>query len=513
MATPEVGGTRIPSWVSWVLLLGVAFGLRVWGLGDDPNGLWTDEAANGYFSYCLLETGRGPSGEFLPLFSQSLGDTNESLYRFLTVPSLLLFGLTAFAVRLPAALVGTLTVWSLQGVVGVWFGRIAGWSAAWLLALSPWHLQFSRAGFRTILLPLLVCLGLQAFQKGIGDRPRRLLLSGLLFGLGLYSYSAGRVFVPILVGSLCLLFWRELMQRRRFATGFGVIFGAILIVLLPFWVSASGLARAESVRVESLGQGVLNYLSYFDPAFLFFEGDDILRHSLRGFGQLYRMEMLTLLLGLTAMATERWRPHWMLLVWLLAYPLAAAVAVEPHHALRSLIGAPIFAIISGVGVGALYQQIGKPGVRKLVLGVFSAALMISASLWVTAYFGSYRVYGAPAWKYGFEEALEAAGETSAPCTVMSNELMAPHLFYLFYLQVDPEVHRASQRVEAPDIKIETYDVGDLHVGPIGAALTTHPTCAFITESSERPPGTDGHTVHYPDGTVALQVFRVPSEPM
>ena len=67
MAIPEVGGERIWSWISWILLLGVALGLRVWGLQENPNGLWTDEAANGYFSYCLLETGRGPSGELLPL--------------------------------------------------------------------------------------------------------------------------------------------------------------------------------------------------------------------------------------------------------------------------------------------------------------------------------------------------------------------------------------------------------------------------------------------------------------
>ena len=291
MATSEVGGTRIRSWISWVLLLGVALGLRVWGLQDNPNGLWTDEALNGYYSYSLLETGRDPTGNFLPLFSRSVAG-NENSYRFLTVPSIALFGLTAFAVRLPAALIGTLTVWSLQRLVGVWFGRVAAWAAAWLLALSPWHLQFSRAGFRTILLPLLVCLGLQAFQRGIGDRPRRLLLSGLLFGLGLYSYSAGRVFVPILVVALAVLFWTELRERRRHAIGFLAVFGAFLLVLLPFWVSSEGLARAESVRVESWGQGALNYLSYFDPAFLFFEGDDNLRHSLRGFGQLHRMEIL-----------------------------------------------------------------------------------------------------------------------------------------------------------------------------------------------------------------------------
>lgn len=502
-----VDGSRVPNWVSWILLLGVALGVRTVGLQDNPNGFWIDEAVNGYYSYCLLETGLDPTGDFLPLVSRSMAG-NENSYRLLTVPSIALFGLTAFAVRLPAALAGVLTVWSLQRVVSVWFGRIAAWSAAWLLALSPWHLQFSRAAFRTILLPLVVCLALQAFQKGIGDRPRRLMLSGFLFGLGLYSYSAGRVFVPILVAGLCLFFRRELWERRRYTIGFALIFGAMLLVLLPFWVSGEGLARAESVRVESWTQGVLNYLSYFSPTFLFFEGDDNLRHSLKGFGQLHRMEILTLLLGFTAMASERRRPHMILMVWLLAYPLAAAVAVEPYHALRSLIGAPVFAIISGVGLGALCSQIKRPAMQRVAVGAFSVALLVSAGMLLKAYFGSYRVYAAPDWKYGFEEALKEADETSAPCLVMSNELMAPHLFYLFYRQVDPEVFQAAPLWSMPDSKIESYTLGTLHVLPVEPALVQHSECAFITEAWERPLGADGHTVHYPDGSVALEVFKI-----
>jgi hypothetical protein len=307
---------------------------------------------------------------------------------------------------------------------------------------------------------------------------------------------------------LCLFFRRELLRRRRYAIGFALIFGAMLLVLLPFWFSEAGLARAESVRVESWTQGALNYLSYFSPTFLFFEGDDNLRHSLKGFGQLHRMEILTLLLGFTAMASERRRPHLILMVWLLAYPLAAAVAVEPYHALRALIGAPIFAIISGIGLGALCSQIKRPAMRRVVLGVFSVALFISAVALLMAYFGSYRVYSAPDWKYGFEESLEVAGEMSAPCLVMSNELMAPHIFFLFYRQTDPKLFQTNPFWAMPDIKVESYRLGTLHVLPIESALTRHPECAFITKPWERPPRTDGHTVHYPDGSVALEVFKI-----
>jgi len=60
MTISKAAGKQVLGWVSWVLLLGTALGVRTIGLQDNPNGLWTDEAANGYYSYCLLETGRDP---------------------------------------------------------------------------------------------------------------------------------------------------------------------------------------------------------------------------------------------------------------------------------------------------------------------------------------------------------------------------------------------------------------------------------------------------------------------
>ena len=76
--------------VSWLLLLGTALGVRTIGLQDNPNGLWTDEAVNGYYSYCLLETGRDPTGDFLPLFSRSMAGTRAAVRRtgaYITAPS------------------------------------------------------------------------------------------------------------------------------------------------------------------------------------------------------------------------------------------------------------------------------------------------------------------------------------------------------------------------------------------------------------------------------------------
>ena len=131
-----------------VCLAGV---LRLIWLTSVPNGLFCDEASTGYDAFSLLHTGRDQYGEFMPLFARSVGDYNESLYRFLSVPFVALFGLEVFAVRLPAAIAGIATVAALYALGRRWFDSTTGLVAAALLAVSPWHLALSRVAFRSIL--------------------------------------------------------------------------------------------------------------------------------------------------------------------------------------------------------------------------------------------------------------------------------------------------------------------------------------------------------------------------
>ena len=166
------------------LLLLLAAVLRILFLSDIPNGFTTDEASTGYDAYSILATGRDQHGEFLPFFAQSFGDYNESLYRFITVPSIAVFGLNEFATRLPAALAGVLTVWIVYLLGKTWHDEHLAWIAALLLAISPWHIFFSRTAFRLILLPLCCCLGLYFFQRGL-QRPRDLPFSAAFFALSM----------------------------------------------------------------------------------------------------------------------------------------------------------------------------------------------------------------------------------------------------------------------------------------------------------------------------------------
>ncbi len=141
-------------------IVAIAFILRTVFLGTIPNGFFCDEASNAYDSYSILKTLKDQHGVFLPFFTRSIDDYREALFVFLTIPFIKLFGLNEFAARFPSAVIGAITVVVLYYLVQEFFDNKTALVASLLLAISPWHIHFSRIAFRAILIPLLFCLAL-----------------------------------------------------------------------------------------------------------------------------------------------------------------------------------------------------------------------------------------------------------------------------------------------------------------------------------------------------------------
>lgn len=222
--------------------------LRVSFLSTVPNGFYCDEASDGYDSYSILKTLHDQNGEFLPLFAKALGnDYREALYIFITVPFIGIFGLNEFATRLPAALIGTFSVLILYYLVKEFFNKEVALVSALFLAVSPWHIQFSRIAFsRALLLPFFLMLGLLFFVKSF-KQSNYGILSSLMFGLSLYTYSSARVFVPLFILGLVFIFWKHLWRDKQNLFLATLIFFLIFIPLFIFWISPEGMTRATQV--------------------------------------------------------------------------------------------------------------------------------------------------------------------------------------------------------------------------------------------------------------------------
>jgi len=68
--------------------------------------LFGDEVDVGYHAYSLLQTGKDYMGQLLPSYIQSLAEWRAPLLMYASIPSILIFGLTEWGVRVtPAFLV------------------------------------------------------------------------------------------------------------------------------------------------------------------------------------------------------------------------------------------------------------------------------------------------------------------------------------------------------------------------------------------------------------------------
>ncbi|MFA6450498.1 MAG: phospholipid carrier-dependent glycosyltransferase, partial [bacterium] len=169
----------------------VAFGfaVRVARLDSAPPGFYIDEASFGYNAYSILTTGRDEFGTFLPLYTPSFGTGKNPVYLYATAASVAAFGLNETAVRLPAAVFGALTV-LLTYLLGAALTkrRSVGLLAALFLALSPWHIFFSRFAVETTSMVFFITLGVYLLVRGL-ERPGALAWGALALGVSLYTYA------------------------------------------------------------------------------------------------------------------------------------------------------------------------------------------------------------------------------------------------------------------------------------------------------------------------------------
>ena len=270
--------TRYHALAFMALALLVAAALRLPELTAVPPGVHYDEAAYG------LNAGdiglRGDRPVFIPSFTG-----REPLFLYLAGGMARVLGNTLFALRLTAAFVGLLTV-----AATYWLGRemladrrIALLAAA-LLAVSFWHVLFSRLGFRVISQPLLMALAVAALFRGLrGGRWPWLWAAGLLIGLTAYTYLAARLFPVLLAFALLPLLLdadtRPVRLRQLLFVALVALLTALPLLAYfydhpdAFWVRIGQVAPGAAGL--SLTESLLRSFGMF-----FLRGDPYLRFNL-----------------------------------------------------------------------------------------------------------------------------------------------------------------------------------------------------------------------------------------
>ncbi|HIC92782.1 MAG TPA: hypothetical protein EYP09_00830, partial [Anaerolineae bacterium] len=130
---------RRPFPAEWILLLAVtivAAALRFYAIGRLPPGLYHDEAFNGLDALRVLEGER-------PIFFPA-NNGREPLFIYLVALSVAALGRSPGAIRIVAAVLGTLTVPAAHLMAKAMFDRRVGLATAAVTAITLWHVNLSR---------------------------------------------------------------------------------------------------------------------------------------------------------------------------------------------------------------------------------------------------------------------------------------------------------------------------------------------------------------------------------
>ncbi|MFZ1719879.1 MAG: glycosyltransferase family 39 protein, partial [Candidatus Moraniibacteriota bacterium] len=210
-----------PMLLGFGAILLFAFFLRFYNIENLPAGLYPDEAMNGTNAITANET-----GNYKLFYEENSG--REGLFINLQALALKLFGVNIPALKLWSAIFGTLAALGIGLLAWELFERqSASIIAAFITATSYWAINFSRIGFRAIMMPFLLSFSFYFFFRGL--RTKKILpflFAGISFGLGVHTYIAFRlapVILILLLPFLILSYENFLKNYWRHAVAFIVV--------------------------------------------------------------------------------------------------------------------------------------------------------------------------------------------------------------------------------------------------------------------------------------------------
>jgi len=399
----------------WFLLFAitvVAAILRLYALNRLPPGLYHDEAYNGLDAIRVLQGVR-------PVFFEA-NNGREPLFIYLVALSISFLGRSPVAIRLAAALLGILTIPATYGMVREQLGRRQAMLAAAVTAVTFWHLNLSRVGFRAVSLPFIAAMFLWAFARAMHrNRLGDFALGGLFLGLSLYTYLAAR-FLPIALVVL-VAYWllrRQAIPWRGLLLLSAVALAVALPLLLYAWQHlATFLERSAQISIlnPAINQGELvgTLARHLIKTGLMFNwrGDFIPRHNLPYRPVFDPLMGLIFLLGL-AITLHRARQEqeyaWLFTYWLVML-IPTVLAEDAPHFLRAVGTLPVVFVFPAVGLTWLHERLRGRTSERVARLVVVVAVAASFTITVNDYFA--RHVRSEAAYYNFESAaVELASE-------------------------------------------------------------------------------------------------------
>ena len=456
--------------IAVIFLIGLL--LRVVGLNKFPAGLNADEAALGYNAWSLIETGRDEHGTPWPITFRSFDDYKPGIYVYLTIPFVYLFGLNEWSVRLPSAILGSLSILLVYYLSSKLFKKefLPSIISTIIFATSPWSIHFSRGAWEVNAALFFILAGIYYFYESF-KKPKLFVLFAVSFAISLYTYHSARIISPIIALSLLTIYRSNIFVLTKTSKFIflGIFTGIVLsLPLATQMLSKEGQSRFSGVSIFS-DSGPLwraleqrrehpaslynraihnryisytlkftqNYLSHFSPRFLFLNGDEIARSKVPDTGQFFLFLSIPFFLGLYFIIKENTKFSKFILVWFFASPLAASLTFQSPHALRSQNMVVPLSLIIAFGV---WSAIKSSSIKNIYISLFIVLMTYFLAIYIHQYYYVYPRQLPYAWQYGFDQISKYVKENEKGYEhiIITDRYDQPYILLAFYLHFPPQ---------------------------------------------------------------------------
>lgn len=344
-------------------------------LAGAPYYLNRDEMFFGLTAHSLATTGVDANGHYLPLYTQSPMRYGSEMWfqpalMYSAALSVKLFGLSEGTVRLPMTLMAIIDVVLMYFVARRLFKReLPAIGAAILLAVTPAHYIHSRVAMDfQAPLPFLLAWLLFALTYFDERRVGWLVAAGLSLGLGLYTYIAAYMWMPVygILTVIALLVRRDSIGRTALFVGACAV---PALLCIPFLLSHPTVIRdvmwhydreqpqtaagadlfLTYFDVERFGRAAMVYARFWSPRFLFIDGPNALWSA-----GVFLLPMAGLVVVGIAVTLRRARPESILLLGgLLTAAIPASLVGDLDAIHRASAVLPFAVLIAVTGLESL----------------------------------------------------------------------------------------------------------------------------------------------------------------
>lgn len=477
---------------SLLAFTGVSLFLHFFMWDKSPPCFSVDEAAYGYNAYSILKTGMDEFGRFFPLRLQSFGDFKLPMYSYLTIPFVLLFGLTEFSTRLPTYLAAAGLIWIMYFLIKeLSENKRQALIGASLVSLSPWINTISRHAHEVIVATFFIMLGLLFLIKYVKKQTLfNAIVVLIALAVALYTYHIARLFVGLFSAALLYLFFFKHNQNPFKKTVFIIV---ALIIFLPFVVaeikqppSRLGsllLTNNEGIDLKTnelktefrfspfstkpfvvFDEFLKRYFSYFSSDFLVQKGDAIARFGYSGeIHPITHVEFVLAIIGLFILFKKNKKVGIFILLLLLISPLPAALTWQEYALTRSFFLIVPLLIFVSYGVEFLLVSKYKSRILFVSFAIFFYLLYVAKS-WDFFYFHyPKRAQVVRSWFCGYKELASFIKENYSSYNrfYITQEVGQPYIALLFYTQYSPSLYQKQISLSPKDeygyTKINGFD--------------------------------------------------------